>query len=221
MSGPVFPPSPAPGSNQIGRFQIGVSPIGTIAPFNIWETILSQYSNSPTLDAMITSYAEAMDLTEDFDNFYDMIWNVLTAEGYGLDCWGRIVNVSRTVPVVIVGGPPTFGFNEPGNDWQPWNQAPFFSGSGSSATVTMTDAQFRPVVLAKAATNIWDGSIPGWNSILLGLFSGRGTPHVADNQNMSVTLTFPFALTTLDLGIVQQSGCLPQPAGVAINLSYP
>lgn len=219
MAGPPYPPNPTVGSNAIGDFVIGVSQIGDISAFNFWATLLAQYADSPIITSMISSFNAALDQTEDFSNFYDWIWDVTTAQGYGLDVLGRIVGVDRSVPV-SGGIGPTFGFNEPGNDWVGFGQAPFTSGSSPTTNVTMTDAQFRPVVLAKAATNVWDGSIPGLNAILLGLFQGRGNVYVVDGQNMSLTYVFEFALSALDVGVVQESGCLPEPSGVAINLSY-
>jgi hypothetical protein len=221
-AGPPYPhPNPAPGSNQIGQFQVGVSPIGTISAFDVWSTIISQYANSGTLTGIITSMNSALDQTENFDELFDDIWNVFTATGYGLDCWGRIVGASRTYPVSVVGPVPTFGFQEPGSDWVGFGQAPFVSGTGvATNNVTLTDTQYRPVVLAKAMSNIWNGSIPGFNAILLALFAGRGTPYVQDNGNMSITLVFAFPLLAIDLAILN-SNILPQPAGVVINVSYP
>jgi hypothetical protein len=222
MSGPPYPrygSGAAPGGNAIGSFVIGESPIGTIQAFDVWSTVLMQYANKFTITSLITSFDAAMDLTEDFDQFYDTIFNVLTAAGNGLDIWGRIVGAPRTF---AVGGstPPTFGFQEPGNDWVGFGQAPFSSGVSPTTNVTLLDPQYRSVVLAKAATNIWDGTIPGFNAILLALFKGRGAPYVVDNGNMSITLTFQVALTPLDIAIIN-GGILPQPTGVIVNTSYP
>lgn len=220
MTGPPYPhPSPAPGSNAIGSFAIGVSPIGDIPTFDVWDTLLSQYANSPIITGIITAFNAAMDQTQNIDSLFDLIWNVLTAQGYGLDVWGRIVGVTRTIPLAAVGNAPTFGFNEPGNDWVGFNQAPFFSGGALLNNVTLTDAQFRPLVLAKAATNVWDGSIPSFNKILIALFQGRGPPpYIIDNGNMSIVLNFPFVLASLDLAIINSSNCLPQPTGVVITI---
>ena len=220
MTGPPYPhPKPAPGSNAIGKFVIGVSPVGDIPTFDIWSTVISQYANSPILTGLITAFNAAMDQTANIDSFFDLIFNVLTAQGYGLDVWGRIVNIGRTFAVGVGSPPPTFGFNEPGNDWVGFGQAPFFSGGALLNNVTLTDAQYRPVVLAKAATNVWDGSIPGYNKIMLALFMGRGTPWVIDNGNMSITLNFPFSLSALDVAIIG-SGALPAPTGVVINVTH-
>src|ERR1700721_4223472 len=123
MSGPLYPPGPQPGSNAIGTYAIGVSPIGTIAPFDPWNTIISQYANSPVLDALIPSFDSALDQTENFDNYFDAIFNVDTAFGYGLDVWGRIVGIDRVIHVPI--GGPYLGFDE-AND--PTNEQPFGKG---------------------------------------------------------------------------------------------
>lgn len=233
MSGPPYPryaPGASPGGNALARppvgssgssFIIGSSPIGDITVFDVWTTVISQYANSPILTGIITAFAAAMDATEDLDNFFDLVMNVYTAQGYGLDVWGRIVGAPRTIPVAVIGIGPTFGFQESGGDWQPFGQGTFSSGGGTVTTnATLTDAQYLPLVLAKARTNIWDGSIPGFNEILLQLFSGRGTPYVQDNGNMSITIHMPFTPTALDLAVIN-SGVLPQPAGVVINVVSP
>jgi hypothetical protein len=69
------------------------------AKLRLWQqTVISQYANSPTLLALIRNFNSAIDPSLDIDNFYAWIWNVATAQGFGLDIWGRIVGVSRTIP---------------------------------------------------------------------------------------------------------------------------
>ena len=98
LDGPPYP-EVVPGSNAIGEFTIGVSPIGDIPPFNFWDTIISQYANSAILTQLIANMDAYLDQTENFDNFFDDIWNIDTAQGYGLDLWGRILGVTRYVTV--------------------------------------------------------------------------------------------------------------------------
>ena len=218
-TGPPYPryaPGFTPGSNGIGQFQIGISPIGDLSPYDEWLTIISQYSNSPIIDAMITSFNAAMDQTQNIDNLYDMIWNVATAQGYGLDVWGRIVGVSRTLH--LPGSVAYFGFNE-ANSWTGFGQGGFYSGAGTSSNFDLSDSDFRTLIYAKAATNICDGAIPSINKILLTLFPLRGPCYVADGIDMTLTYTFKFPLNPVELAIVQTSGVLPNPAGVVINVS--
>lgn len=217
MTGPPYPH--APSATGIGEFVIGVSPIGTISPFDVWQTVLSQYANSPILTGLLTSFNDAMDQTANMDSFFDNIWNVDTAVGYGLDVLGRIVGVSRTV--TIPAGSSFFGFQEAGS-WTGFGQGGFFSGGSSiSSNILLSDDDFRVLILAKAASNIWDGSIPGYNNILMTMFPNRGDAYVVDNQNMSIDLNFTFPLTPIELAIVQMSGVLPNPAGVVINIVHP
>lgn len=220
MSGPAYPhPNPAPGANGIGMFQIGVSPIGTIPTFDVWTTIIAQYANSPILTDMIESYNSAMDLTVPMESFYDMIWNVATAQGYGLDVWGRIVGVQRSIR--IPGNVSLFGFNEAGSSWTGFGQGTFYTGQSLNQNYVLVDADFRRLILAKAAGNISDGSITSVNKILLNLFPNRGDAYVVDNLDMSLAYKFAFPLTPVELAIVSQLDVLPNPAGVVINIIQP
>lgn len=218
MTGPSYPnPTYGPGSNAIGSFAIGISPIGTIPTFNPWTTIMAQYANSPRLTGMIESFNTAMDMTRPMEDFYDMIWNIQTAVEYGLEVWGRIVGVQRAIQ--IPGNVSLFGFNEAGSSWTGFDQGGFFSGQSISQNYILSDPDFRTLILAKAAGNISDGSIPAVNQILLTLFPNRGVCYVADGLNMSLTYTFGFQLTAPELAIVSQLNVLPSAAGVIINVA--
>lgn len=70
---------------------------------SVSQTILSQYGNSPTLLAMIDALNAAIDPSADIDSFYAWIWSVDSAQGFGLDIWGRIVGVARVIDTT----PPT------------------------------------------------------------------------------------------------------------------
>lgn len=219
MTGPPYPryaPGFTPGSNGIGSFQIGISPIGELDPFDEWTTVLSQYANSPVLTSMIESFNAALDQTQNIENLYDLVWNIQTAVGWGLDVLGRIVGVTRAL--AFPAGGANFGFEEAGAGVTGFNQGGFFSGGGTTNNFLLSDTDFRVLILAKAATNICDGAIPSINKILLALFPLRGACYVQDGQNMSLTYTFQFPLTPVELAIVQQSGALPNPAGVVINV---
>ncbi len=67
---------------------------------DVMPTIISQYANSPTMLALIESFNAAIDPSNDINNFYRLVWDIATAQGFGLDIWGRIVGVTRTIPTV-------------------------------------------------------------------------------------------------------------------------
>jgi len=180
------------------------------------QTVISQYGNSPTLLQLITNFNTYIDPQANLNSFYDDIWNVATAQGYGLDVWGRIVGVQR---VLQVPSGTYFGFAEAGDASEfPFNQQPFYSGQTTTGNYALTDAAFRTLIYAKALANICDGSIQAINSILMTLFPGIGNCYVTDGQNMTMTYTFSTVLSPVNYAIVTQSGILPKPAGVALTV---
>jgi hypothetical protein len=248
MTGPDYPRvNVVPGDNAIGKFQIGVSQIGDIPIFDFWSSILSQYANSPTIVGLISGWDGALDQTRDIDAFFDDVWNVDSAWGYGLDVWGRIVGISR---VLHVANQPIFGFYEAkaaGNALVTgFGQGMFYTGVVPTSNYALDDESFRRLILAKAAANITGDSIPEINRILLMLFPYRGNCWVSDNPtveyfgfaesasalgfntgefytgqalpHMSMTYNFSFQLSPVDLAIVN-SGVLPKPVGVAASLN--
>jgi Protein of unknown function (DUF2612) len=218
-TGPPYPhPNPAPGSNAIGSFVIGVSPIGSIPPFDWWKTVVSQYANAPALTAILESFFDCLDQTADLDAFFDDIWNVDTAQGYGLDVWGRIVGVTRIVP--LPGSITFLAFQESG-DPDGWNNGIWFSGTSSSSSFVLSDDAYRLLIFTKALANITDGSIKALNAMLRALFPGRGNAYVTDPGGMAMTYTFAFKLSPVELSIVQNSGALPKPVGVSVTIVQP
>ena len=122
---------------------------------------------------LIGNFDACVDQTANFDAFYDLIMNVASAQGYGLDVWGRIVDVSRTLNVGNTAK--FFGFDEGGNvGADPFNQSPFFIGQPLTTNSTCDDEPYRKLIFAKAFANICDGSIKSINQLLRTLFPGRG-----------------------------------------------
>ncbi len=178
MSGPDIN-RPRPGSNAIGSFQIGISPIGSIPSFDFWTTIISQYANSDVLTKLIENFDSYVDQTKNLDAFFDLIQNVDTALGYGLDVWGRIVGVKRTLRVAEVR---YFGFNEQGIGVDGFDQQGFYTGAPVTDNYDLTDPAYRRLIFAKALSNISDGSIPAINQLLLNLFPHRGNTYVKEGE---------------------------------------
>lgn len=184
---------------------------------NIKDTILSQYANSPIILALINSMNDAIDPQVNIDEFYNKVWNILTAEGYGLDTWGRIVNVSRVLKLTSIGK--NLGFQEGGTvDYDPFGQSKFYSGVPSSSNYALSDNAYRILILVKALSNISRTVIPVYNQMLMKLFPNRGNAYVSDTGNMSARLTFEFALQPFEIAILKQSGALANPTGVRFDI---
>lgn len=187
--------------------------------FSVDETVISQYAESPTLGQLIQYFQQYFDPTANFNAFYSQIWNIYTAKGYGLDVWGRILGVGRVLELT---SSTYFGFTGPVSaSGVPFNQGVFYNGETLTSNFSLPDPQYLQLLLAKAAANICNGSIPAINAILLFLFPGLGNCYVTDGENMTMTYTFTFALSPVQLAIVFQSGVLPKPAGVALTIVQP
>jgi hypothetical protein len=197
----------------IGNFVIGGSGIGQ-PRFNYTPTILSQYANSPILLQLIDNFSNYIDPTENIENFYDNVWNILSAKGYGLDVWGRIVGVSR---ILQVSATEYFGFSEATTiSADPFGQSPFYLGQALTDSFALADDGFRLLIFAKAAANIWDGSIPGLNAILRLLFPNK-VVYVTDGEDMTMEYVFGWILSPLEGSIVLNSNVLPRPCGVSVS----
>lgn len=184
------------------------------------STVASQYSNSPRIDALVALFDQAVGSNALFDLFYNEIWNIDTAVSYGLDVWGRIVGVGRTV--TIASGD-YFGFSGvEGPSGDSYTAAIFYEGETITSNFSLTDHAYRQLIFAKAAANITNGSIPAFNHILMDiLFPSRGNIYVVDNQNMTMTIKSSFALAAYEKAIILESGVLPVPTGVLLNLVVP
>lgn len=181
---------------------------------NVEQTIISQYGNSATITQLIQGMNVYLDPRADFDAFYNFVWNVDTAQGFGLDIWGRIVNISRELQ--IADGGPYFGFKQA--NMHPFNQAPFRTGVATTSTYFLSDDAYRQLILVKALANISATTAPALNQLLQNMFAGRGRCYVNDLGNMQLRYTFEFLLTPYEFAIMTQSGALPRPAGVQATL---
>ena len=186
--------------------------------FNYTATIQQQFANSPSLLRILSNLNAYVDPQAVLDSFYDQIWNVATAQGYGLDVWGRIVGVGR---VLQVASGTYFGFSNSADASQVgWSQTGiWYSGGAATSNYALTDDAYRTLIYAKALANICDGSITAINAILMLLFSESGQAYVTDGQNMTMTYAFNFVLSPVQQSIVFGSGVLPKPTGVSTSIT--
>lgn len=178
---------------------------------NYRDTIIAQYANSPVLDALVDDFNEWISPDTDLDQFYSYVWDVYTAQGFGLDILGRIVNISRLID--IPGTDINFGFEEALPGSYGFNQAPFYNGVGATTTFSLPDTAYRALILTKALINICDFTAPSVNRLLSVLFAGRGNCYVEDLGGMAIKYVFGFPLLVWEVSILQSS-FLPRPAGV-------
>lgn len=182
---------------------------------NVQQTLLSQYANAPRIQALIAGWNQMLDPATLIDQWYQQVWNLQTAQGFGLDVWGRIVGVSR---VLSLSAQSYLGFCEASDlTEEGFAQAPWFQGEETTNNYRLADDGFRQLIYAKALANIAGGSVLDINRILMTLFSGQGDAYVRDNGDMTMSYVFRFVPTAVQVSIIQNSGVLPRPAGVGVS----
>jgi hypothetical protein len=178
---------------------------------NIKDTIMSQYANSPSILALIENMNEVIDPQYFIDDFYEYVYRLSSAKGFGLDIWADKVGVSRNAPIQdpnVV----TFGFDP---DFQPFNTFPFSDG-GSFSSYRLPDDDLRRLIIIKAATNILYATALNINKFLLMAFEGRRA-YYEITGHMTAKYYFDFKLSQIDQLIVYKLNMLPHPCGVGIS----
>lgn len=178
----------------------------------IEKTIMSQYANSPRLIGIITSLWAGIDPTKFTEDFYRLVMNIPTAVGFGLDIWGRIVGIGRSVTFVNPDGE-YFGFEE---GFYPFNERPFSAPGSGSDTWELTDDAYRGLILFKALSNIVYATAPNINALMRSMF--EKPCYCLLTGPMKMRYVFEFDLSAYQLHLVYNTDILPRPCGVEIDI---
>lgn len=185
---------------------------------NYTSLVTSEYANSPnflsTIQVSVQPFVDGQNVLLGMPEGYD----IDNAVGVQLDAVGLWVGISRYLDVPLTDV--YFSWDTTGLGWdQGYWKGQFDPSQGVSA---LTDSVYRVVLLAKAAANFWDGTLPGAASALANIFNSSNTPgtllYVEDNQNMSMT----FGLAGTQPSVIYQalltSGRFSlQPGGIVVN----
>lgn len=176
---------------------------------------MKQYEASPVINETIDDRKSYFD-TGWGEQFYSTVWNVDTAQGFGLDIWGRIVVIGRELQIPLMTR--NFGFTTTPQSFYPFDQGTFYDGPSATQTYRLADNAYRTLILAKALSNISATDCRSLNSVLQNLFPDRGRSYVTDGRDMSIRITFEFYLEPWEKSVISSSGAMPRPAGVALNI---
>lgn len=172
---------------------------------------MKQYAASPVIQQLVADRESYFPIAWQ-DQFYDVVWNPRTAQGFGLDIWGRIVVIGRDIQIPIVD---YLGFTtNPEQSWAPFGQEGFYTGPAATSTFTLADNAYRVLVAAKALANISSTDSRSLNRVLDKLFPGRGRAWVNDLGSMSMRFVFEFVLESWEMAVLVNGKVLPRPAGV-------
>ena len=188
------------------------------------ETVQSQYAASPTIRALVDGFNKLVDPRDDIQLFFDKYFNLDTAKGFGLDCWARIVGVSRSIWLEKVGK--NFGYFTTENEvpyventykgFMPWDQGVFGEpGADGKGNYLIGDAAFKEFILWKALANISTGDAYTLNRLLSKLM-GQSVI-VSETGVMQIRITTTSPLENWQKAVMTQYGMFGKPAGVGYD----
>lgn len=186
--------------------------------------IFLQFSNSENINKLTENLAPL--LTIDPEVFRETYFDIYTCEKEGLDNWGRILNISRSITVInVYNGVFGFGRKEyypiPATGYpQNFNNGRFFNPdySGDSEKISLTDSQYRLVLLFRYRTLTCNMSLFSINKIINQLITEIDKTyrcHVYMSGFMQLTYSFNFILSPWIKAIFQNRNIFPVPAGVS------
>ena len=187
--------------------------------FDAWdiaETIQSQYAASKRMMQVISAFWESIDPKADISLMYQKLVNPRTAEGTGLDVWGRIVAIGRSY-LAAEDTNPYFGFDPPEgvkNDrLGTFNVTPFYKKI--MGKVRMADTMFRTYVFLKALINISNSSLAGLNQMVKMLFPDADV-RILHTGTMALRVLILSPLSESDKAALDNLPWLP--AGVGLEM---
>lgn len=171
--------------------------------------MISQYANSPKFLKLVNGLKEQFDNAKTIEDWFNIVYNIKTATGFGLDIWGLILNQGRgftyidpqtsAATYIYLKGAQTIG--------------------GTPFTATQIENTYRTILLLKAMGNITNASIRSLNEMLQFYFQDRGRMYVYEYDTMKIRYVFEFYCNKLEKSIFQ-SDVMPKPTGVGTSFEY-
>lgn len=177
---------------------------------NILGSMLWQFGNAPNVLSLLNSKQGWYDLnqTQFWADFYTNIFDLRTANNFGLSVWA-----------IILGAP--IQYNLPGAGVEAWGfgsfrknftNGNFASNSGNTYTLSVETA--RVILRLRYYQLTGTCTVPAINRMLADVFADYGTAFIIDDLNMTQRYIFNFILPADMQFAFTNFDILPRPAGV-------
>lgn len=191
------------------------------------DLLIKQYWDKPNARAEIELVAGKFEAAKNILAQFIDEFDIDNATGHRLDIIGKIVGISRNVPLII---PKIyFGFDENANSrgfgdkfLALEDRAPFKDKFESGYTdLELNDNDYQFFIKAKIAKNggsafVVSNERVSIQSVISTLFQGEA--YVIDRKNMKLALYVSHAYDVLRLTAIAQLGLLPKPQGVGYEI---
>lgn len=176
------------------------------------RAILWQYEDAANLRSLLEQkndwYAENQ--TGFWQDWLTDVFDLRTANQFGLAVWGYILGLKLYVNTPPDAGQPVVGFNDP--SFANFDNGNFGSTTGSSYLLPV--ATQRIALQLRYAQLTGSGTVPETNRLLARVFGGLGAAYLLDYGNMHQQYVFDFPLTADLIYLFNNYDVLPRPAGV-------
>jgi hypothetical protein len=186
---------------------------------NLLRAILWQYNDAENLQGILQSKQDWYNTNQrDFwQDWYDNVFNLLTANDFGLNVWAIILGLPLNVTFAPSDGEDIFDF---GVDNEGFGEGSF--GTPSSGTViTLSTEQARIALRLRYYQITCRPCAWQTNEFLADLFADYGQVYVGDNTTMSDNnYVFLFEPPASLKFVIEQFDLLPRPATIGVSISY-
>lgn len=178
---------------------------------NAAQALLWQYNEALRLQQIVLDKQDWYNInqTEFWDDWYRDVFDLRTANIFGVNVWAIILNqpiIFNNVPIPR----PTFGFEEFHLNFERGN----FIGTGTYVLGLETARRLLQLRYFQLTSS---GTVPETNRMLAYVFGDLGPAWLIDNHDMTQTYHFDFVLPSDLTFLLNNFDVLPRPAGVASN----
>lgn len=168
--------------------------------------MIAQYANSPKFVKLVNGLKDQFNNSKTIEDWFNVVYNLKTAAGFGLDIWGVILNQSRLISyddngvteVVLLRGAQTI--------------------DGVSYTAEQMEEYYRLVLFLKSMCYITNATVKSLNDMLQFYFGGNKV-YVLEYNPMEIRYVFEVFLTKLEKAIFT-SDVMPKPTGVEVSFEF-
>lgn len=181
---------------------------------DLLRAILWQYEESGRLKTIVQRKQAWVNRvhSEFWSSWYRDVFNIETANRFGLSVWGRILNISLGVDQPPQPNKISFGFGA--------NHANFNNGNFgvlSSGSQQLSLEQQRMLIRMRYFQLTCRPTVPEINEFMSYLFEASGPAYVVDNLDMTMTYVFGFPPSSELLFVLENYDFLPRPSGVGVD----
>jgi hypothetical protein len=184
---------------------------------NIMKALLWRHNEAENLQALMQYKQDAVDaLNEEFwDDWIVNVFDLQTANAFGLSVWALILNIPLTVSSSDDPIPDNinFGFGSFRKNFDHGNFTPI----NEETTLSLEDA--RTLLKLRYYQLITRATVPECNKIVTDVFSDN-TVFVVDGLDMTMTYVFANILSSSLRAALAKFDVLPRPSGVKLNVYY-